>query len=276
MNDPNLDSGAVAAAADRYLKNLRSAKVAAAQATLDAAQQRLSDAETEASAAADDLLKHEWDGSRKRVLAADEEVVLARSMVAGAETALATAKRRIAPELRKLALAKVSAERQWDGLAARRIAHRARVIAAATEFFDVLRSGGEIHLDALALQQSISDAAEALDPAGSANIRQRYAVPLPGVLDADAIAEACRAHGFSPVDLRSLAHAVVDAAAAQRAALVPPGIPRKVQPLDERLDHQRRVNEANMDKWAREAHENDLASLADQYVPRVTDPQAAE
>ena len=268
----NLDDAAVEAAADRFLSGKHAERVRVAQDALSKAKARLADAELAAGEAAADFARHEWDGSRRRVLETREAVELANALVGAAEANLAEAKKRWPTAMRERALEMVRARREWNGLAAKRTAQRKRVVKAARALLDALREGSEIEMEGTHIGARVVHGAESFDGQRIGAL-QPFTPPRAMNLNAAAVLEACQAMGYSPWDFRDLGAAVADALKADNAARIPPPYPRPGR-SDEDRQRQRDTNTRTRQEAERQVRANDARNntqrLAGEIVTGLT------
>lgn len=246
----NTEPTAIDAAAELLLGGMKARRIDAAEKALASAKQRLADAQAAHEQAAENLGRHEYAGSRTRVLEAREEMEVATSLVENAERQLTKAKGRHPPEARAAADRLVAAQRgantlradidpvleEIDQLAGELIA-RFHIIAARVSRQAAFRSEQRRASEALGLPFT----------EGSVN------VPDAALLCAESVLKACRRIGMDPWAWEDIKPSVViprtHAIPASRAFVVDP------------IEHQQRVNR-HMSSLHQQALENDVVNRA--------------
>lgn len=198
----NTDDTAIEAAAERFLADLRAKRVAKAESDLAVARDRLAKAQADSEQAAANYAQHPWDGNRKAVLAAREEVELVSALAEHAERALAKARERFPRDVRERAIARVRAEREWQGIRAKREAIEAKLADATGALVAAVREMNDLVMAQAGLALELRHSKEAFE--GRA-FDHDYPTPDPTRLAGGAIADACRDAKYSPYDFRSLA-----------------------------------------------------------------------
>jgi hypothetical protein len=193
----NAEQAAIEAAAELRLAGLRTKRVAAAEAALARAQQRLADAQQAEQQAAAQLAKHEWPGGRQRLLEARQEVEIATSLEVAHQRDLTSARARHTPQQRDAAIKLVKAEREAATLRPD--------IDPELEAIATLASQLVLHhravFDRVSLQYTIrQQQRDASDELGIPFDRSMVAAPDPNLLCAEGILKGCRAQDWSPFD----------------------------------------------------------------------------
>lgn len=215
MGSTNVNVEAVDAAAERRLGQLRDKRIAAAEATLAKARERLAAAQQADERAARSLGMDDWDGSRKAVLAAKEEVTYATALREDAERQLERAKARHTSAQVKSMRALVTAERAAATFGADIEPDRARITDLAREMALAIRSLWE----RIGMQHShFAAQRHALDELGQPTDGVVTSVPSPHYLAGEAIARGLQAVGFAAYDFKDC-----DPTAASRPKIPLPG-----------------------------------------------------
>lgn len=249
MANTNTDATALDAAANHFLQTERTKRVEKAQAALTGAEQRAAEAEAEHERSCAQLVQHEWDGSRRALLAAEHELTIARAAHAQRTKQLALAKGRWSDADRAMALAKVTAEREWAAMPSKRDAIKKKMTQAAATMIGHARELIDLTVHQQGLGMQLTEAAERFGHTVQAH---HFVVPAYSVHVADAILTACRSLSFSPWDWREmdptkLAGGVVPIA----------GLRAQLEPIERMHERNAVWNQKLID----EAHANDVTNL---------------